>query len=413
MEPSQIDLDGYVERAVVTSVHGTEGIIAGPIELEGRFTLSFFADAGEVRFICSAPVPVSDPRPLALRVSRLTINGRQLDLSAPTLLQKELPRLPANESFSLLDRAADLSRSALEVRLTDGRGPWSSGLEKYIAEHVSDYDLVVTHNNVFRPAVFVIEEAHKQKVPSILIPHTHLDDDFYHFPDLLESAKKASLVLASPKAACDFLARKGCEVSYLPAGCDVTEQFTEEDRESFRQVHHSTRPFLLVLGRKAGAKGYQYVIDAVEQLNQSGEDLQVVLIGPDDDGVPVGSANVIYLGRQPRNVVRGALLSCFSLCNMSSSESFGIVLLEAWLAGKPVIANKNCVAFHDMAIDRENAILVDQTELAQAIRLLLLDKELGLRLANEGRKLINQFDWDVVSSLFVTKCLDITNSTGS
>ena len=150
---------------------------------------------------------------------------------------------------------------------------------------MADYDLVVTHNNVFRPAVVAIEAAKKHGVPSILIPHAHLDDDFYHFPDWLESARNASLVLAVPKAACDFLAEKGCNVRYLPAGCDAGEAFTPEDQEAFQQVHRSTRPFVLVLGRKAGAKGYRQIIDAVEQLNREGVDLQTVLIGPDDDGV--------------------------------------------------------------------------------------------------------------------------------
>ena len=169
-------------------------------------------------------------------------------------------------------------------------------MERFIAENVEKYDLVVTHNNVFRPAVVAIEEADRHGVPSILIPHAHLDDDFYHFPDWLESARKASRVLVVPKAACNFLVQKGCNAHYLPAGCDADEQFIIEDRDAFRQVYSSSRPFILVLGRKAGAKGYQLIINAVEQLNRDGMDFQVVLIGPDDDGLPVESRHAVYLG---------------------------------------------------------------------------------------------------------------------
>jgi glycosyltransferase involved in cell wall biosynthesis len=403
-QPSEINLEGYAPQDSVLSIFSGDYLIAGPAPLRGAFSISFLANAGKLIFSISAKQLELDPRPLGIRVSRLAINGKPLDLSLPTLLQNQLTSLTAEKIFRLLDQAAEESRTAHGVRLTDGRGPWSRGLESFIADHVADYDLVITHNNVFRPAVFAIEEARKKGVPSILIPHAHLDDDFYHFPDWLESARNASLVLVVPRAACDFLSEKGCNVRYLPAGCDADEEFTAEDKEAFERVYQSPRRFILVLGRKAGAKGYRQIIDAVEQINREGVDLQAVLIGPDDDGIPVDSPNAVYLGRQPRNVVRGALLSCIALCNMSVSESFGIVLLEAWLAGKPVIANKDCSAFHDMAIHEKNAILVKQNELQAAIQRLVLDPQLGQILAKEGKALVSKFSWTKVTDEFVHLC---------
>ncbi len=281
-------------------------------------------------------------------------------------------------------------------------------MECFIADHVKDYDLVVTHNNVFRPAVVAISEAKKHQIPSILIPHAHLDDDFYHFPDWLECAQNASLVLAVPKAACDFLAEKGCNVRYLPGGCDTDEKFTPQDQEAFRKIYKSKRPFVLVLGRKSGAKGYRHLLDAVEQLYREGMHIHAVMIGPDDDGIPLESPHAFYLGQQPRHVVRGALMSCVALCNMSTSESFGMVLLEAWLAGKPVIANKNCAAFHDMAVDGENALLVDNDGIAEAIKRLVQQPDLRRRLAEKGRQQALRFDWRTVSGEFVSICEELT-----
>lgn len=405
-QAAHIAIEGYASHAVVTTIYSGESIVAGPWSIEGTFSLTFHTAAGRLRFVTSVPKSMTDPRPLAIRVSGLRLNGLPLDLSSPTLLQKYLPALPASQSFRLLDEAAETTRTNQGVDLTVGRGPWSTSLERYIADHVKDYDLVVTHNNVFRPAVIAIEEAKKQGVPSILIPHAHLDDDFYHFPDWLESARNASLVLAAPKAACDFLAEKGCNVRYLPAGCDVSEAFTAADQEAFRQIHPSKRPFILVLGRKAGAKGYQQIIDAVEALNSNGIDIQVVLIGPDDDGLPVTSPNSIYLGRQPRNVVRGALLSCQALCNMSSSESFGIVLLEAWMAGKPVIANKNCAAFHDIATDSINALFATPKDLPEKIKSIMFNDYWKNPYNFVDVYRLNKFDWACVSGDFVDACLD-------
>jgi glycosyltransferase involved in cell wall biosynthesis len=406
-QAGRIDLDGTAPHTIVTTAYSGDQIISGPWTLEGNFSLTFFAEAGEVHLVTSAARQPVDPRPLGFRLSRLQVDGHKLDLSAPTLLQRHLTLLPANQCFQLLDQAAEISRVAMGVRLTDGRGPWSIGLENFIEDHVAKYDLVVTHNNVFRPAVIAIAAAKKHGVPSILIPHAHLDDDFYHFPDWMASAREASLVLAAPESVCEFLGQKGCNVRYLPAGCDATEPFTSQDQEAFRLIHPSPRPFVLVLGRKAGAKGYREIIDAVEQLNREGVDLQVVLIGPDDDGLQVDSPNAVYLGRQPRDVVRGALLSCFALCNMSSSESFGIVLLEAWLAGKPVIANKHCAAFRDMAVDGENALLVDHGRIPDAIKRLISQPELGGRLAQSGKRLVARFDWRTVAGQFVGICSEL------
>ncbi|MFZ5592645.1 MAG: glycosyltransferase [Bacillota bacterium] len=404
IEEAKVELSGYVPVEVVITALCSGSVVAGPWTVKGRFQLEIPSVVGEIELVTSAPIHKTDPRPLGFLLTHMTVAGQVVDLALPPMFQQYLSRLPAETAIQILDQAATETRTASDVRLTDGRGPWSSRLERFIANHVAEYDLVVTHNNVFRPAVIAINEAKKHGVPSILIPHAHLDDDFYHFPDLLESARNASLVLAAPRMACEFFASKGCNVRYLPAGCDTTEDFTQDDVEAFRAVYQFNSPFILVLGRKSGAKGYRQTIDAVEQLNREGIDVRVVLIGPDDDGVPVDSPCAVYLGRQPRNVVRGALKSCIALCNMSVSESFGIVLLEAWLAGKPVIANKACAAFNDIAVDNENALLVTEQTLPYAIRQLISDQRLRERLARNGHTAAMRFDWSVVSEQFVQIC---------
>ena len=197
--------------------------------------------------------------------------------------------------------------------------------------------------------------------------------------------------------------RRGCRVDYLPAGIDVDEDFGADDVAAFRKLYPSEKPFVLVLGRKAGAKGYQQIIDTVAGL-QVEYGMQVVLIGPDDDGVAVTAPCAIYLGRQPRDVVRGALMSCLALVNMSASESFGIVLLEAWMAGRPVVVNNGCAAFHDMAVDGQNALLVDSRTLRTALLRLAADESLCQRLALNGRATMARYDWKQVGDDFVNQC---------
>jgi glycosyltransferase involved in cell wall biosynthesis len=410
---SKVSLEGYAPKLMVATIYNADQIICGPNKLWGEFKLSFQAEAGDIRLSISTPsitsdiFPLEDVCPLGALISKVEIDGQPLDILSHTLIQKKILLLSAEKTIRLLDQASLKSRTALGIRLTDGRGPWSDSLERFITDHVADYNLLITHNNVFRPASVAIDEAKKHGIPSILIPHAHLDDDFYHFPDWMESCRNASLVLAAPRVACDFLAEKGCKVEYLTAGYDSTEQFTSHDENAFQRIYSSARPFVLVLGRKAIAKAYQQIIDACERLNQEGCDLQIVLIGPDDDGIPVDSPNAVYLGRQPRNVVRGALLTCMALCTMSTSESFGIVLLEAWQAGKPVIANKHCAAFGDFAVHGYNSLLVDYEDLAEAMRSLLLNQELRELLAKNGRKSVAIFDWQSITNQFLAYCKEI------
>ena len=107
-------------------------------------------------------------------------------------------------------------------------------------------------------------------------------------------------------------------------------------------------------------------------------------------------------------------MSCKVLVNMSSSESFGIVLLEAWMAGKPVIVNDSCAAFHDLAINNHNALLVDGvSSLREAIERLVSDGELCDRLAENGKRSLENYDWANVGSLFVESCRELINQLGS
>jgi glycosyltransferase involved in cell wall biosynthesis len=402
-----VAVKGFAPSPAFVTFRDNKGVVLVSATVEGEFDLEFEVESSgsiELETSVNHMASTDDPRPLAFLVTSLKVVGVVIDLRLPTLIERTLQTQEAARNFEILHEAAQVTRSPLNVRLTDGRGPWSDGLERYIAENVAKYDLVVTHNIVFRPAVVAIAEAKRNSVPVILIPHAHLDDDYYHFPDLLESARSADLVLVAPKAACDFYAAHGCKVNHHTPGVDINEAFSAADVDAFRRVWSSGTPFVLVLGRKAGAKGYRKVISAVEGINRSDGEIHVILIGPDDDGVPVDSPTATYLGRQPREVVRGALQACLAVVNMSSSESFGIVLLEAWLAGRPVIVNKACAAFHDLATDGESALMVDDEMLEEAIMRVRNEHALADRLAENGRQIAQKYDWTAIGAEFVKTC---------
>jgi glycosyltransferase involved in cell wall biosynthesis len=411
LEPSRLQIAGFVRHPSVLRILDASGNELLHMKLESEFEIDFEAGKGFVELYCShtGGTLAEDPRPLAMYVKTISLNGVPINLDASTLT-------PANEDDALttymkMESAASASRSRSGVSLTEIRGPHSPSLESFIEKSVANYDIVVTHNNVFRPAIAAINAAKAAGVPTILLPHAHLDDDFYHFPDVHQAALDADMVLACPKAACAFYEKIGVKnVKYHSPGIDVQEEFTDEDVAAFVEVHSSKKPFFLVLGRKAGAKGYATVISEIEKISAKAN-VQLVMIGPDDDGAPINAKSVSYLGQQPRNVVRGALRSCIALVNMSSSESFGMVLLEAWLAGRPVIVNAGCPTFLDLAIHENNALIVSKESLGKALMQLATDRTLGNRLGSAGKNTAKKYEWKNVCRDFLNNCNSLINQS--
>lgn len=398
---SDIKLSCFSQNDIVITIYRNKEIIYSATKKSGRFDLELTSVTSGHISIFSESKPIDgDARPLAFILRKLIINKKEVHLGDGTLIKRVLPKVESDKIFELLYDCSVSSRNGMS--LTDVRGPFSSSMESFISENIKEYNLLITNNNVFRPAVYAIDSAKRNGVKSILIPHAHLDDDYYHFPDFIKSCQDSNLVLAVPKAACDFLKQNNCNVEYMPAGCDIDESFLDSDIEAFRNVWDKNERFIICLGRKSAAKGYAHIVNAVEGLNKKGEKIHLIMIGPDDDGIDVNNNYVTYLGRQPRNVVRGALMSSLALCNMSSSESFGIVLFEAWLAGKPVIINKNCVAFKDFAIDNFNSLMVDEVTLIDAIDSIIKNKELRDKLSKNGKQVCSEFSWHSVCKNFTS-----------
>ena len=84
----------------------------------------------------------------------------------------------------------------------------------------------------------------------------------------------------------------------------------------------------------------------------------------------------------------------------STTESFGIVFLEAWLRGRPVIGAR-AGAIQAVVDDGGDGLLVEPgnyVELATAMEFLIENPEAGAALGTRGReKTLKQFTWDKIA----------------
>jgi glycosyltransferase involved in cell wall biosynthesis len=284
------------------------------------------------------------------------------------------------------------------------RGPHSAELRRWLEDNMASYDVVLAQGVPFSTPILVTHIAERQGVPVVLLPHFHMEDRYYHWRRYYEIFRRAQCVIAAPtQAKSMFFDVLGAASTLVPGGGVDLREYDASDLRAHQQAflarHTGTRPFVLVLGRKAAGKNYQMVIDATLAVNGDGHRIDLVLIGPDDDGMPVTSPNTYYYGAQPRDVVLGALSLALCLVNMSESESFGIVLLEAWLSGTPVVAQRKCMAFAELVVSGENGVLVESSaEIVRALQCYLSSPEVATRHAENGRALAQKYSWSSIAS---------------
>ena len=340
-----------------------------------------------------------DPRPLSICLSEISYqNGERQEKIDFTFNYKQfLRQLDAGEYVSALIHTAKMRAPEIDRLFYETRGPVSHRMQEWLEKNIEKYDVVIGHSIPFDTLVDAQRIAKNHGIPCVVLPHFHMEDSFYHWNSFYQALSGADCVLSFPVAAKEmFFDKIRAKTKNVSGGGINPEEFDETDSSEFRRQYTDKRPFLLVLGRKAGGKNYQWVIDAVEELNRRGTAIHMVMIGRDDDKIPVQSPHVTYLGEQSRAAVIGALKCCEFVVNMSESESFGIVILEAWLAGKTIIANRRCVAFEELIDHEVDGILSTHEDLADSIACLMVNPNRD-KMAERGRKKADRFSWEQLS----------------
>ena len=295
----------------------------------------------------------------------------------------------------------------IEAAFAAVRGPHSTALQDWLVEHGGDYDVALIQGVPFDlvPSTVATLSALPRPPRLVTLPHFHADDRFYHWRRFADSFAKADATLVFTHGLPALLAAGDPALerrfAVVPGGGVRPDEHADATaHRRFAEAHPGKRPFFLVLGRKTPSKGYRRVLAAHAARRSADPDsADLVLIGPDEDGQPVEAPGAVYLGRQPREVIRGALAACIAVITMSESESFGIVLCEAWLFGRPVIANAACYSFRDLVDAGRTGLLVQtDAELAAAMGRLGEDAALANAMGQAGYQVVqDNYTWPQVA----------------
>jgi len=189
---------------------------------------------------------------------------------------------------------------------------------------------------------------------------------------------------------------------FIPMGINL-EGWEKADGERFRKKFGlGGKKIILFAGTKDYNKGAIHLLQAVEKIRQKVKDFILVSIGlstrkwESHRGV-LHEENLLDLGYISEEEKRDAFDACDLFVMPSRYDSFGIVYLEAWRCGKPVIG-AHVGAIPEVIEEGKDGLLVEFGEvdpLATAVISLLNNPDLCREMGEAGRKkVIDRFTWD-------------------
>lgn len=193
----------------------------------------------------------------------------------------------------------------------------------------------------------------------------------------------------------------------IPNGIDV-ERFKDPALRPIEQFDDGKLNILFV-GRLEKRKGFKYLLRAFAQVKQAVPEARLLVVGAYDkeDKEPFvlyarqhRLRDVRFIGQVSEDDLPHYYRTCHVFCAPSTGfESFGIILLEAMAAGKPIVAS-DIDGYRGVLDDGEEGILVppeDERRLADALIRLLKDPALRGRMGRQGQAKAKDYSWQKVA----------------
>ena len=294
----------------------------------------------------------------------------------------------------LIQRNPSVVPDPVAHRLIDLVGPVCPQVLDEAAQ--SDCDLVAVTPYLFWPAVHGVPRLGKRA-----IFHSAAHDEAELHLSIMHGVFHAAGGFAYNSYAEQALVERTFSIAHLPSsvvGATVVEGPGDSDAARVALGLTPDEPFVLCVGRVERAKGSHVLADMWRLYRRRRpHGPRLVLIGPVHEGLET-DRDVIVAGRQPEDVKWGALRGCEFAITPSAWESFSLVVLEAWLAGVPIVVNRRCAATLEHCVRSGGGLsFLDYADFETVTDRLLADADLRERLVANGRAYTARtFNWDAI-----------------
>ncbi len=287
----------------------------------------------------------------------------------------------------------------------------STDLEQYIKKHQKEYSLFVYIPYMFGTTYYGVMACPKK---AVMIPCLH-DENYAYMSIYKRCFEAARGVIFHAKPESD-LAQKLYQMqktkhAVLGEGVD-TDLIGAAER--FRKKYQIETPFLLYAGRKDKTKNVDTLIRYFEKYKrENSNDLQLVMIGPASIEIPESIQNeVIDLGFVPLQDKYDAYTAAHMLCQPSKNESFSLVIMESWLAGRPVLVSEECAVTSNFAKESNGGFYFsDYYQFEAQVNYLLENPKIADQMGQSGQEYVKKnFSWDVIVKKyrsFFRSCIEI------
>ena len=271
----------------------------------------------------------------------------------------------------------------------------SPKLYDYIYKHKGDYGAFVFIPYMFGTTYYGCQACMEK---AVLIPCLH--DESYAYMQVFRDVftrVRGMVFNAEPER---LLARRlyGVEgENFLTFGIGMDTDW-RSDAKRFRKKFRLDGPFVLYAGRKEAGKRVDVLVRYFAEYKRRHDDaLKLVMIGGGKIDIP-DKDNIIDLGFVDKQDKYDAYAAASVFCNPSEMESFSLVIMESWLAGRPVLVNGDCAVTRDFAHQTNGGLYYQSyAEFEKCLEYLLTHRDIADQMGRNGGEYVRtHFAWDVI-----------------
>ena len=292
-------------------------------------------------------------------------------------------------------------------------GPLMFGLPKAIAN--SGAEIVFATAFPFMHMYAAVAGARRAGVPVVLLGAIHTADAWGYDRQMMYNAiAQADAYIAHTTFERDHLTARGIaadKIHVIGAGVNVEAIVGGNGRLIRKRYNLGDDPVLLVLGRQSELKRLDTAIKAMPHIWAQQPNAHLIMAGSrtnyssqlDKMIAEMPSEQqpkIIIINDFPESDKPNLLAAADLLVHPSGNESFGIVFVEAWAAGKPVIGT-DVGALASLIADGKDGLLFRYGEpesMAQKVVQLLAQPAQRVAMGAAGReKVLANYTWDRVA----------------